>query len=105
MGRAAVPRRPRSRSLRPLELPAGKTVALEPGGFRWIDCDDRTHSVLAFQRMRRGAAAEDALVVALNFTPVPREMHRIGVSHGGEDAGLIVIPVYTPWGWIIIIIL
>ena len=59
-------------------------LEFEQGGFRWIDCDDRTHSVLAFQRLRRGAPAQDALIVALNFTPVPREAHRLGVPHGGD---------------------
>ena len=59
-------------------------LEFEPQGFRWIDCDDRMHSVLAFQRLRRGADAADALIVALNFTPVPRAAHRVGVPFHGE---------------------
>ena len=44
-------------------------------GFRWIDVADRASSVVAFTR---NAGARHA-VVALNFTPVPREPYRIGV--------------------------
>ena len=47
---------------------------------RWIDCDDRQNSVLCFERR----AGEDVLVVALNFTPVPRYHYRIGVPQGGR---------------------
>ncbi|HKZ73438.1 MAG TPA: 1,4-alpha-glucan branching protein GlgB, partial [Steroidobacteraceae bacterium] len=53
----------------------------EPAGFRWIDADDRQHSVLSFLR-RSGdepPAANDALVVVLNCTPVPRYGFRVGV--------------------------
>jgi 1,4-alpha-glucan branching enzyme len=51
----------------------------DPSGFRWIDCDDRARSLLSYER-RDGEAA---LVVILNFTPVPRHAYRVGVPHGG----------------------
>lgn len=51
----------------------------EPQGFRWIDPDDRAHSVLSFLRR----AGDDFLVVVLNFTPVPRQNMRVGVPRGG----------------------
>ncbi|WP_296898830.1 1,4-alpha-glucan branching protein GlgB [Thiohalocapsa sp.] len=59
----------------------------EPHGFEWIDCHDAHNSVLVYQRRAPGTAAdedaEDHLVVALNFTPVPREGYRIGVPAAG----------------------
>ena len=49
-------------------------------GFEWIDSNDAQNSVLVFQRK----AGDDFLVVALNFTPVPRERYRIGVPAAGR---------------------
>jgi 1,4-alpha-glucan branching enzyme len=54
----------------------------DPAGFEWIDCHDAEESTLAFLRLARGRS--DALVVALNFTPVPRHHHRLGVPWGGR---------------------
>lgn len=48
-------------------------------GFEWIDCHDARNSVLVYLRR----AGEDFLVVALNFTPVPRQDYRIGVPAAG----------------------
>lgn len=50
-------------------------------GFEWIDYRDAEASVLAF--LRRGKEPEDMVLVALNFTPVPRESYRIGVPTPG----------------------
>jgi 1,4-alpha-glucan branching enzyme len=52
----------------------------ETGGFRWVDCDDRDHSLLSFLRQD----GEDFVLVVLNFTPVPRHEWRIGVPRAGE---------------------
>ena len=49
-------------------------------GFAWIDCHDANQSVLAFVRRDRQG---HAIVVALNFTPVPREGYRIGMPRNG----------------------
>jgi 1,4-alpha-glucan branching enzyme len=46
-------------------------------GFEWIDFHDWERSVLAYVRKAQDPA--DHLVVACNFTPVPREGYRIGV--------------------------
>ena len=51
----------------------------EPSGFRWLDCDDKTHSILSFLRMDE----ERCLIVALNFTPLPRRGYRIAVPRRG----------------------
>ena len=53
----------------------------EGGGFEWIDCGDYEQSILAFMRM--GKNPKDTLVVACNFTPVPRHHYIIGVPAGG----------------------
>jgi 1,4-alpha-glucan branching enzyme len=52
-----------------------------PDGFEWIDANDASHSVIVY--LRRPAAGGALLLVACNFTPVPRENYRIGVPHGG----------------------
>ncbi len=46
-------------------------------GFQWIDYGDAENSVLTF--IRKGHDAKNDLIVACNFTPVPRENYRIGV--------------------------
>jgi 1,4-alpha-glucan branching enzyme len=49
-------------------------------GFQWIDCHDADQSVVSFIRRARNGAF---VIVALNFTPVPRETYRIGVPKAG----------------------
>ena len=49
-----------------------------PDGFEWIDGGDRQGSTMTF--LRRGRRDHDLAIVACNFTPVPREGARIGVS-------------------------
>ncbi|HFD12243.1 MAG TPA: 1,4-alpha-glucan branching protein GlgB [Crenotrichaceae bacterium] len=51
----------------------------EPEGFEWINCDDSSQSVLAYMRKYN----QKKVVILLNFTPVPRENYRIGVSTAG----------------------
>ncbi|MFH1058358.1 MAG: 1,4-alpha-glucan branching protein GlgB [Pseudomonadota bacterium] len=48
-------------------------------GFEWIDCNDSDASVLTF--LRRGGG--QTLLVACNFTPVPRDNYRVGAPLGG----------------------
>lgn len=54
----------------------------DPAGFRWIACDDRAQSVLAWRRIAPADGAE--LVAIANFTPVVREGYRIGVPRAGR---------------------
>jgi 1,4-alpha-glucan branching enzyme len=49
-------------------------------GFAWIDANDSEQSVLTFVRT---AEEGEEIVVACNFTPVPRHNYRIGVSRRG----------------------
>jgi len=53
----------------------------EPAGFQWIDCHDWEHSTLAL--MRQGRTPGARILAAFNFTPVPREHHRLGVPTPG----------------------
>jgi len=49
-------------------------------GFGWIDCNDAGHSLLSYYRKGDGPT----VVVALNFTPVPRTGYRLGVPEYGD---------------------
>jgi 1,4-alpha-glucan branching enzyme len=62
------------------ELPALHERDAEPEGFEWLELHDSEQSVLVF--MRRAAEAPD-VVVACNFTPVPRYGYRVGVPLPG----------------------
>jgi len=53
----------------------------EAGGFEWIDCRDTEQSVVSF--MRKGKSMSDIILIAGNFTPVPRIPYRLGVPRGG----------------------
>jgi 1,4-alpha-glucan branching enzyme len=53
----------------------------DPAGFAWIDADDAENSVVAFLRLPSGEGP--ALLVASNFTPVPRRNYVVGVPTGG----------------------
>ncbi len=59
--------------------PALYRYDFEAQGFEWIDCHDAAQSVLTFLRR----CEDETLVVALNFTPVPRHQYRIGVPFPG----------------------
>jgi 1,4-alpha-glucan branching enzyme len=53
-----------------------------PEGFEWIDCSDRSSTVLSWMRWAPGW--EDVVVVAANFTPVHRERFRLAVPWPGR---------------------
>ncbi|HSA94164.1 MAG TPA: 1,4-alpha-glucan branching protein GlgB [Terriglobales bacterium] len=52
-----------------------------PNGFEWVDAGDSDQSVLTYLRCAR--SGERTILVALNFTPVPRVGYRIGVPFSG----------------------
>ncbi len=58
------------------ESAALHALDFEADGFSWLDCNDAERSLLSY--LRRGRNGEIAAVV-LNFTPVPRNRHRIGL--------------------------
>ena len=50
-------------------------------GFEWIDFQDSASSVIAFERKSKDG--RESVVLAFNYTPVPRFGYRIGVPEGG----------------------
>ncbi|HWA99255.1 MAG TPA: 1,4-alpha-glucan branching protein GlgB [Pirellulales bacterium] len=61
--------------------PALHQVDFDFTGFEWIDCHNYDESVLMY--MRKARDPQDYVVVACNFTPVPRVDHRIGLPEPG----------------------
>jgi 1,4-alpha-glucan branching enzyme len=62
------------------ELPALHAGDASREGFEWIDGGNAEMSVIVFARRSTGAGD---VVVAFNFTPVPRHGYRIGVPRAG----------------------
>jgi 1,4-alpha-glucan branching enzyme len=54
----------------------------EAWGFQWVDANDADRSVLTY--LRKAQDGEDVVLVACNFTPVPRENYRVGVPYAGR---------------------
>ncbi|HMC37953.1 MAG TPA: alpha amylase C-terminal domain-containing protein, partial [Actinomycetota bacterium] len=61
--------------------PALHEMDCEPGGFEWIDANDTQASVITF--LRKGRSTADLILVACNFTPVPRTNYLVGVPRAG----------------------
>ncbi len=60
--------------------PALHELDFEGRGFAWSDCHDADQSVLSYLRFAQDGSF---VMVALNFTPVPRRGYRIGVPRAG----------------------
>ncbi len=61
--------------------PALYEMDYEPAGFEWVDCTDYQRSIVSF--LRRGRQPGDTLLFVCNWTPVPRQNYRVGVSQDG----------------------
>jgi 1,4-alpha-glucan branching enzyme len=61
--------------------PAMHELEAEAAGFEWIDANDSAQSVLTF--LRKGRSEGDVILIACNFTPVPRPNYLVGVPRGG----------------------
>jgi 1,4-alpha-glucan branching enzyme len=57
--------------------PALHEVDFDYHGFEWVDCHNYEDSTLSF--IRRAKNPSDYLLIACNFTPVPRRPHVLGV--------------------------
>jgi 1,4-alpha-glucan branching enzyme len=57
--------------------PALYEKQFDPEGFQWIEYNDKENTVVTY--IRKGHDPKDDLIVACNFTPVPRENYRVGV--------------------------
>jgi 1,4-alpha-glucan branching enzyme len=64
------------------DYPALYEKQFSPEGFQWIDYGDHQNSVLTY--MRKGINSKENIYVACNFTPVPREKYRMGISKTGQ---------------------
>jgi 1,4-alpha-glucan branching enzyme len=62
------------------QRPALHDLDFAQEGFAWVDCHDADHSTVSFLRRARNGSQ---VLVALNFTPVPRHQYRIGLPSGG----------------------
>jgi 1,4-alpha-glucan branching enzyme len=69
------------------EQPALHQVDFDHTGFEWIDCSDFEGSVVSF--IRRAHDHSDFIVVAVNFTPIPRQEYVIGVPEEGRYVELL----------------
>lgn len=58
-----------------------------PEGFQWIEANDADNSTFSYMRLARKSG--EFLVVACNFTPVPRMNYRVGVPMSGTYRELI----------------
>jgi 1,4-alpha-glucan branching enzyme len=76
--------------------PAMHQLDFDPAGFEWIDAGDYQSSIFSF--LRKGRARGDTLLLAYNFTPVPRQHYRIGVPHGGRWDEVLNSDSPTYWG-------
>ncbi len=61
--------------------PALYQCDFNPKGWRWIDANDSDDSVLTY--LRYGDDEEAPVMVACNFTPIPRRGYRVGVPRAG----------------------
>jgi len=62
-------------------IPSLHEYDFNPKGFEWIDCNDWENSILSF--IRKGKDPDEFVLVACNFTPVPREKYKVGVPVEG----------------------
>jgi 1,4-alpha-glucan branching enzyme len=61
--------------------PALHTLDNTVDGFEWVDCNDNATSTISL--LRKSESPRDTVLVACNYTPVPRTGYRVGVPHGG----------------------
>jgi 1,4-alpha-glucan branching enzyme len=65
------------------DIPAMHELDFDPAGFEWIDCCDTEQCVVSLLR-RSQSRPDQIVVVALNFTPMPRHNYAIGVPRPGR---------------------
>lgn len=65
-------------------------------GFEWIECHDADQSVFVF--LRKGDSNDPMILVAMNFTPVPRYNYRVGVPLAGKWSERLNSDAESYWG-------
>jgi 1,4-alpha-glucan branching enzyme len=68
------------------DIPALHELDFSPEGFEWIDCCDTENSIIV---LMRNSTSDQPVIVALNFTPMPRYNYQIGVPTGGHWAEVL----------------
>ncbi len=68
----------------------------QSSGFDWLNPDDGAQSTIAFLRL--GATAKDVVLIAINYTPVPRQNYRVGLPFGGTWRELLNSDAKIYWG-------
>jgi len=63
------------------EYPALYEKQFSPEGFQWVDYGDHENSILTY--IRKGHNDKNDVIIACNFTPIPREKYRIGIPKKG----------------------
>ncbi len=76
--------------------PALYELDCDPAGFEWIDCNDAESSVISL--IRKGRSTGDIVLVACNFTSVPRHAYRLGAPHGGFWREVLNSDAADYWG-------
>ena len=61
--------------------PALHVLDANAAGFEWVDCNDNLTSTISL--LRKTESPKDTVLIACNFTPIPRIGYRIGVPGGG----------------------
>src|SRR5438105_5525644 len=64
------------------DIPALHELDTSGDGFEWIDCCDTEDSIVSLIRKSR-SNPDQSVIVALNFTPIPRHNYMVGVPAGG----------------------
>ncbi len=64
------------------KYPALYEQQFSAAGFEWISYDDSENSVITY--IRKGNDKENSLVIACNFTPMPRTKYRLGLPGEGK---------------------
>jgi 1,4-alpha-glucan branching enzyme len=65
------------------DIPALHELDMSPDGFEWIDCCDTEGSVVTLMRKSR-KRPDEVVVIAMNFTPLPRHNYQIGIPRPGH---------------------
>jgi 1,4-alpha-glucan branching enzyme len=75
--------------------PALHELDCDPSGFEWVEMHDGLQSCLSF--LRKGSSG-DLILVACNFTPVPRHSYRVGVPRRGLWREIFNSDALEYWG-------
>ena len=78
------------------EIPALHELDCDQAGFEWVDCSDCDASVLTF--LRFGRDRRRPVLVAMNFTPLPRPDYKVGVPEAGFWRELLNSDGREYWG-------